>query len=56
VQADDDTDPEEAMSDPAPQPAAGAVLWHVTTSLDGFVAGPGGRSMDRMAGTAFRTG
>lgn len=31
------------------------VLWHLTMSLDGFIAGPG-HSMDWMAGLSFRPG
>jgi hypothetical protein len=38
-----------------PQTPAGKVLWHPTTSLDGFVAGPD-HTMDWMTGTTFRPG
>jgi dihydrofolate reductase len=41
--------------DPAPQTAAGKVLWHFTMSLDGFVAGPG-HGMDWMSGLTNRPG
>jgi dihydrofolate reductase len=43
------------MTDPAPQTAAGKVLWHFAMSLDGFVAGPG-HTMDFLAGTTVRDG
>lgn len=37
------------MDEMEPQTAAGKVLWHVTMSLDGYIAGPG-HSMDWMTG------
>ena len=43
------------MNDTEPQTAAGKVLWHVTMSLDGFVAGPN-PEMDWMSGTSSRPG
>lgn len=36
-------------------PARGKVLWHLTMSLDGFIAGPG-HSMDWMSGLSFTPG
>lgn len=43
------------MDDPAPQIAAGKVLWHFSMSLDGFIAGPN-HEMDWMSGCTFRPG
>ena len=43
------------MDDTEPQTAGGKVLWHFTTSLDGFVAGPK-HEMDWMTGISFRPG
>lgn len=43
------------MNDTQPQVAAGKVLWHFTTSLDGFVAGPN-HAMDWMTGFTVRPG
>ena len=37
------------MRDTRRQTAGGKVLWHFTTSIDGFVAGPND-GMDRMTG------
>ncbi len=42
------------MIDTKPQAAGGKVLWHVTMSLDGFVAGPN-HEMDWMTGFSGRT-
>jgi len=43
------------VRDPEPQTAAGKVLFHFLTSLDGFVAGPG-HTMDFMDRTTVREG
>jgi dihydrofolate reductase len=43
------------VSEPAPQTAAGKVLWHFTMSLDGYVAAPH-HEMGWMTGTSFRAG
>ncbi|MFJ9247386.1 hypothetical protein [Streptomyces sp. NPDC101776] len=40
-------------TEPAPQTAAGKVLWHFTMSPDGFVAGPD-HAKDWMTGFSFR--
>ena len=43
------------MNDTKPQTADGKVLWHLTMSLDGFVAGPN-HEMDWMTGFTWRPG
>jgi len=43
------------MNDTEPHTAGGTVLWHFTTSLDGFVAGPN-HEMDWMTRFSFRPG
>jgi dihydrofolate reductase len=43
------------MADTRRRTASGAVLWHFTMSVDGFVAGPG-HAMDWMTGFSARAG
>jgi hypothetical protein len=43
------------MSDRKPRTAGGKVLWHLTMSLDGFMAGPK-YEMDRLIGASSRPG
>jgi dihydrofolate reductase len=52
---DDKQGTEVRMTDTQPQTACGKVLWHFTTSLDGFVAAPN-HEMSWMTGISFRPG